>query len=188
MSDGGALARQSESSGSGSKSGADWQIQNWKPMYDRVVALHLAGYKNVNIAAITGYAEAHVSKILNDPRSQKAIKKLQKRLRENFHQRIEDQMLDLGEEAIRNIAETLEADIQAGTKPKKHQDKMSFDLLDRLGHGKKQAESESGSGVKLSDESVDRLANALNKSDEAKRMWEKDEDGEWKEADDEETE
>lgn len=138
-----------------------WQIEKWKPRHNQVLSLHLAGYKNTEIAAILDYSEEHISRVLNDPRARAAIAEIQHRQFKNVRMRLEQKLAKLGEEAVENLAETITANIKAGTPAKKHQDKMSWELYDRIFGAEDDQEPD---GPTFSPETEQRLAEALEES------------------------
>lgn len=144
-------------------------VENWKPAHDRILLLYIGGYKIKDIAKITGYCREHVGQLLQDPRAQNRIDKVRKRLYGQLEDDITTKMKMLGNEAVDNIRRTLMEDHKAGSRAKKHQDKMSFELLDRIGHGKSSGkDTDSGGGVELSEEDAGRLIEALEKSEQAR--------------------
>lgn len=60
--------------GEGTKS--PWSPKKWKPLYDTVVALHVAGFKNVTIARDLQITTAAVGLILNSPEGQAKVMSL----------------------------------------------------------------------------------------------------------------
>lgn len=165
-----------------------YAIKKWKPRHSQVVFLHVAGYSNKSIAAQTDFNPEHVSYLLNDPRAQKAIREIEERMFKNFDQRTRRKMQALGDMAIDNIAQTVMADlsdVSVGSKAKKHQDDVSFELLDRIGYGRKQASRPGDDqGTQLPEQVGERLAEAIEKSEVAEQADEiemvETEDGEWK--------
>lgn len=145
-------------------------VENWKPAHDRVLLLYIAGYQIKDVAEVTGYCREHVGELLKDPRAQKRIDRMRERMYDQLEDDISMKLEMLGAEAVDNIRRTLVADHKPGTKAKKHQDKMSFDLLDRIGHGKSNGSSEGGGtgSVELSEEDAGRLVEALEKSKKAR--------------------
>lgn len=168
-------------------------VENWKPKHDRVLQLHLAGYQITTIADITGYSREWVSDLINDPRAQQRIEKMRERLYDQLEEDLAIKMKFLGPKAVENIRETLEGDHDPGSKAKKHQDKMSFELLDRIGHGKSSSDDErkGGGGVVLSGEDSERLVEAIEKSNKAREehevTMEQDEDGSYKPSEDDDS-
>lgn len=141
-----------------------YAVAKWKPLHDTVLALHLSGYKNTSIGAIVGLDPSYVGDLLNDPRAKKAISKLRQRLLDNQVNTLEDKLALLGGEALDNIRQTVTAEIQAGSRAKKHQDKVSFDVLELIGVGQ---DKEADGGMKLSKDASERLAEALDDADKA---------------------
>ena len=161
-------------------------LKRWKPVYDEVILLHVAGYKNIEIADLVNLTPVRVSQIITSPKAQKAVGQLQTRQFKRIRQNIESKLELLGEEAIENIGQTVQADFDPGSSEKKHQDDVSFDVLALLGYTKKKETGDRG-GIRLSPEASDRIASAIEESDQVKRMWEAAEDGEAEVIEEEET-
>ena len=148
-------------------------IKFWTHKHDAVIALHMAGYGNPSIAAATEFTEGHVRRILHDPRAQKAIKSARTRMLGKFMFNIQERMVTLGTRAIENIAETIEEDTTIGTKAKVHQDNVSFELLSRVGYGRKDNASGNGKGrggLNLTPEGQERFLKAVERSDYAREV------------------
>lgn len=148
----------------------DKPIQHWSPSHDQVVMYHLYGMSNVEIGATVGYSRWHVEKILRDPRAQNAKEVLRKRILGGAMAQIEERMGALGIQSIKNIAKTIEdTTAELGTRAKKHQDDVSFELLSRIGFGRKGPESEAG-GIHLPKEEAQQLVAAIEKANTAREI------------------
>jgi len=148
-------------------------VEAWKPVHDEMLAMHLAAYSNVRIAQVTGYSPEHVSVMLNDPRAEKAIFALRKRLRKKAIGDIEDRMVDLAERSLQNIAETVEHrydENAVASKGKMHQDDVGFKLLACLGYNGKGAKETEPRRLTLSADQGERLVTALEKSAAVDRL------------------
>ena len=146
------------------------QVQIWKPAHDQVVAYHVMGYNNKQIASLTGYSYDHVSDLLNDPRARKAITEAQKRMRGEMMSGIGDRMIGLAEVGVRGLARTVNAEFEPGTRAKAHQDSVTFGLLDRIGYGKKTEVTTHKGSIQLSAESEERLVGALEKANKVNEI------------------
>lgn len=154
-----------------------WMVkeENWDVRDEKALLMRIQGYSNPAIADALGVNPARVSQILNSPPAKKALRKLRERLREQAFQNLEDKLLKMGDEAIENIRQTVEyplEDASPGSKAKKHQDDVSFKVLETLGYGKGSAKKETEGGVKMQSEDADRIREAIAKSDEATEMHE----------------
>ncbi len=149
-------------------------IKFWTHKHDAVIALHLAGYGNPSIAAATDFTEGHVRRVLHDPRAQKAIKSARSRMLGKFMFNIHERMITLGTLAVENIAKTIEEDTSVGTKAMVHQDNVSFELLSRVGYGRKDNASNGNGkgrgGLNLSPEGEERFLKAIERSDYAREV------------------
>lgn len=146
-----------------------YAVAKWKPVHDTVLALHMAGYAHKSIAAIVGLSPSHVTDLINDPRAQKAVQKIRKRLFENQLRNLEGKLTMLGDAAVGNLRKTVNADIAPKSKAKKHQDRVSMDVLDMIGVGQ---DGRGDDGMKLTKEASERLADAMEKADEAEQTHE----------------
>lgn len=145
----------------------------WKPVHDQMIALFIAGYKVDVIAKALNRSRNTVTRVLRDPRAQKAIEVLRKRQFESIHQKVGDRLVALSEQAVSNIAETIETPVRTkegvpaiGSKAKIHQDNVSFELLARVGFGKQQ-KSEDSRGLRLSPETEKKLVDGIERARKA---------------------
>lgn len=147
-------------------------IRYWKPVHDKIVGLHLAGWRNVDIAEALDITPITVTRVLADPKGRAIIEGTQKKMREKMRHNIEDALLELSETSVRNIAKTVNEDIPVMSKQKVHQDNVGFRLLAILGYDKKgsgQAPAGGGgSAPLLSEDQGERLLRALSRADEVK--------------------
>ena len=134
----------------------------FKVKHDKVVIMHLQGLKNYEIAEELGITPQRVYQVLSDPAALVLINRFRQQLRDKAHNDIEMRMLSLGAMAIGNIAETIEADVPVGSRVKKHQDDVSFKLLDRLGYTPRSdhARDDEG-GLKMDRDLQERLVSAM---------------------------
>jgi hypothetical protein len=141
----------------------------WTAKHDHIVALHIAGLEPRRIAEAVGLSLGQVKRILRDPRAQRASMVVRKRILGNVMKTVQERMESLGVTAIENIAETIDGEFEAGTKAKRHQDMVSFELLSRIGFGRKEPDKEGG-GIKLTPEGEKRLIEAIAKADRAREI------------------
>ena len=57
-----------------------WQLQELKPKHCRMIAAHMEGVSNIEIAAMFDVTETTISRVLNDPLAQQLIKTLERGL------------------------------------------------------------------------------------------------------------
>jgi hypothetical protein len=121
------------------------------------------------VAEATGYSRENVRTVLRDPRAQQAAEVLRKRILGGAMSQIEERMGGLGIQALKNIATTINTTVDVGTRAKKHQDDVSFELLARIGFGRKESDKEAG-GIHLPKEEAQQLVAAIEKSNTARRI------------------
>jgi hypothetical protein len=86
---------------------------------------------------------------------------------------IEEDLTSLGRQAVKNIATTINQEVTKIGRAKKHQDSVSFEVLSRIGFGRKdmtKPTDPSGLGA-LQPELQKRLVEALENSAEATRIY-----------------
>lgn len=148
---------------------------------------HIYGMTYDEIAAATGYSRENVRTVLHDPRAQQAAEVLRKRILGQAATSIEEKMGGLAVQAVKNIAKTINTDVEVGTRSKKHQDDVSFELLARVGFGRKEPDKDAG-GIHLPKEEAQQLVAAIAKSDRARQIIVEAEEPEYIEVDSEEIE
>jgi hypothetical protein len=149
-------------------------IAEWRPIHDQIVALHLAGYGPKQIAEITGRSRGSIREILDDPRAQKVMETVRKHAFGRLAGVIEDRMVGLGVKAIENIADTIDCDLRdaegkipVGSKSKKHQDAVSFELLKRIGYGGSNGDEEKERRPLMSKDTERRLVEGIERATQA---------------------
>ncbi len=145
-------------------------VAKWKPIHDQVVAYHLMGYTNQQIAGLCDYEPEHVSRVLNDPRAIKAIRTGRRRFMEIAHTEIGERIVYLADVGVRKMRQTVDADFDTGSRAKEHQDRVTFALLDRIGYGKTSTGGQVESGIRLSEEGEKNLISAIEKANEAREI------------------
>jgi transposase len=105
-----------------------WSPEKWNPRHRLIVALHLAGDKNKEIAKKLKLSQSHISLILSDPRAVYEI--------ENLAQSVADRTVDTAlrlklyaNEALDEIVEELRT-----SRNEKVRQTAAFGLLDRAGY------------------------------------------------------
>lgn len=140
--------------------------------------MHLQGKKNFEIADELGITPTRVHQVLKDPSAQMMIQRFRREVRKKAHDDIETRMSELGVQAIENIALTIETEAQAGSRFKKHQDDVSFKLLDRLGYTPRSDRAPDEGGMKLDRDLSERLVAALEQTSEV-HAFDEAEEAEW---------
>jgi hypothetical protein len=143
-------------------------IKEWTIKHDLVVNLHIGMHSNEEIAQLTDLSAVRVSQILRDPQAKILIKEAQKKFRERLGERIEDGLISLAEKALENLRETIELDgLPHGSDFKKHQDKMSLEVLKGRGFLSKESDQGASTSDPLPAKLAERLAVAFEKTAEA---------------------
>lgn len=127
-----------------------WSPDKWTPRHRIVVALHLGGDKNREIAEKLGLSEGRVSIILNDPRAVHEIERMSRQVAD----RTVDTHLRLrlyANEALDEIVEELRT-----SRSEKIRQKAAFGLLDRAGFTPIKGEKEESAPL-LPSEVVERM-------------------------------
>lgn len=153
-------------------------VRLWRLIDDQILALHLAGHRREYIAAALGLTVARVGQVLLDPRTQKAIRLARERMLGSVLTEVQDRMVGLSIMALDNVERTILADmrdddgnINFGSKAKRHQDHVSFELLSRIGFGRQERSEDRGGGIKLTPEGEQRLLTALEKANRVQEIY-----------------
>jgi plasmid maintenance system antidote protein VapI len=135
-----------------------WHPDKWKQRHRLVVSLHMAGYKNNEIAEHLRLHPTTVSIIINDPRARSEMDALSKQVAD----RITDVTLRMNLYANEALSEIVD-EMRSCEKPEIRQ-KAAFGLLDRAGYSpvKKQIVGH----TQLSDDVAHRLDSLLEDEDE----------------------
>lgn len=145
-------------------------IVHWKPKHDLVVALHMMGYQNIQIAELTGYSDSNVSTIIKDPRTKKAILEGRRRYQEDTVSAIQDMLVDQAYEGMKKLGDTIDGEFKLGSDAKKHQDVMTLKLIDRVGFSPRAEAVQGKGGIQLDPESSERLVSALEKANTVREI------------------
>lgn len=128
-----------------------WSPDKWSPRHRIVVALHLAGDKNKEIAEKLDLSESRVSIILNDPRAVHEVQRMSAQVAD----RTLDTHLRLklyANEALDEIVEELRS-----SRSEKIRQKAAFGVLDRAGFTPIKTDGEGQQAPELPQEVVDRM-------------------------------
>lgn len=134
----------------------------WTPRHRLVVALHLAGYRNNEIAKITNLSESRVSIILNDVRAQKEIRELSTKIASHVtdvHLRLHLLSNDALSEVEREMRHSPDERIRQ---------RAAFGILDRAGFVSGGVSA--GESTQISDEIASRIEEALAEGEEAEEI------------------
>lgn len=152
------------------------EVKRWKPRHDIMVLMHVAGKDNNEIAAHLGILPQRVSNVLNTRRGAARVAEMRERILGSVEEEIEAKLTTLGPKAVENIRRTIVAETPASSlRAKAHQDKVSFELLSRIGFGRRDGNGNGGEGgIKLDRDMQERLVAGLEKSAEATRIYDMD--------------
>jgi len=140
-------------------------IKNWTIKHDTVVSLHCSMHSNEEIAEMVDFTSQRVSQILNDPQGKRMIREHQERLRERLFGNMEDELVDLCVDAVRNLKDTVSLEgLSVGSDFKKHQDKVSLELLKGNGLLSKDRDIDRRRQAEIPKLLAERIATALEKT------------------------
>ena len=148
-------------------------IVRWTIKHEQIVAMHIGGMDNEQIAASIVMKSKHpsvvrVSQILSDPMARRIIGEAVKKVRAQMMESLEDGVAALAVTAMKRIAETINfPDFILGTEEKKHQDRLSLDLV-KMVYANNKETIEPGS--QLTEEQFKQLTEALEDSKEADEL------------------
>lgn len=142
-------------------------VQEWKPIHDQVVMLHLARYSHKEIAEVVGFTPEYVGQLLRTPQATQLIEDARQRFKESMVVDIETEMLELAKKSLKNLRKTIEKDIPVHHPAKRHQDNIGIKMLQSLGYGTGSGPAKADKGT-ASEETLQRLTRALEKSNEGR--------------------
>jgi hypothetical protein len=133
--------------------------------YLRVVALHISGLSNKEIAENLGCSTGMVGDALQSPEGLALITDAKRRIKENVFGRLEAELIDLADLSVNNLRRTVEATFAPGSRGKIHQDNVGLKLLGMFGY----SEDALGDQRRKSDTQIDdalgrKLLSALEKA------------------------
>lgn len=143
-------------------------VQTLKPKHENIILLHLAGLKNVEIAATLGITAQTVSNILGDEKAVELIEAGRDNIRKNLTTAMEDKLLVLANKSLDNLQKTVEADISVKHRAKVHQDRVGVDLLKLMGYGEKK--NDNAVANPITNEIANRLASALERAETVREI------------------
>ena len=148
-------------------------IVHWTVKHEQVVAMHIGGMSNEEIAAnikIKGKNPSlvRVSQILSDPQARQTIGKAIMQIRGQMMENLDDGLIVLAQTAMKRMAETINfPDFLLGSDEKRHQDRLSLDLV-KLVYGNNQNQAEDA--PPLNEALSKRLIEALEQSNAADEL------------------
>jgi len=110
-------------------------IVRWTVQHEQVVAMHIGGMSPEEISAnikIKGKnpSVVRISQIISDPQARRIINEAMLKVRSQMMENLEDGVAVLAITALKRIAETINfPDFILGSDEKKHQDRLSLDLI-----------------------------------------------------------
>jgi len=109
-------------------------IVRWTVKHEQIVSMHIGGMSNEEIAAaikIKGKnpSVVRVSQILGDPQALRTIHEAILLVRSQMTEDLDGGLAVLAMTAMKRIAETINFEFFPGTDEKKHQDRLSLDLV-----------------------------------------------------------
>jgi hypothetical protein len=143
-------------------------IKKWSPKHDLIVQLHVSLHSPEEISAMVGCSSGRVLQVLSDPKGKKLVQLAQGRLREKLSAEVEDGLVSICVKALDNIRETIELEgLVHGSDFKKHQDRLSLDVLKGRGFLNKDGVSQDAVRGPINENMAERLIKAIEKSNEA---------------------
>ena len=150
-----------------------WKPKNWKAIYDRVVAFHVMGKKNTEIAAQLSLTPEHVSTILNLPRAQELKKKMEDALRARIEENIPEALEYIAKKTTSRLKQVLDDDDLFAKAPLAIIDR-GLDVLKGLNHLKGGGNGAPGINVQnaviIPQNQAAGLIEGFTKADEARRI------------------
>jgi hypothetical protein len=140
-------------------------IKRWSPKHDMIVHLHVGLKSNKEIADLVGMSEVRVGQVLRDPSATKIIGRVQEEIRDKMTDSVEEELLAISIKAVKNIRETIELEgLVHGSEFKKHQDRLSYDVLKGVGFLPGDRDGKVAERPPLNEILAERLVSALEKS------------------------
>jgi hypothetical protein len=151
-----------------------WKPKRWKAIYDRVVAFHVMGKKNTEIAATLSMTPEHVSTILNLPHAIELRLKMEAALREKMQENIPDMLEYVARKTASRLKQVLDDDELFAKAPLAIIDR-GLDVMKGLNHLKGGGNGAPGSmniqnAVIIPQNQAAGLIEGFGKADEARRL------------------
>lgn len=152
-------------------------VKKWTHRHEMIVYYHVVHMMTgESIAEAVNLTPGRVSQILNDPYAQERIREIKQRIRMNLMENVEGRLTRLADNALSRIEHSVnreDLDLFLHPEIKKHQDRLSFDILTKLGvlGRAEDADGDKGKGQKeLTEPLMKKLMYALEKSNEAEEI------------------
>lgn len=150
-----------------------WKPKNWKAIYDRVVAFHVMGKKNTEIAQTLSMTPEHVSTILNLPRALELKAKMESALRARIEENIPEALEYIAKKTTTRLKQVLDDDELFAKAPLAIIDR-GLDVLKGLNHLKGGGNGAPGINVQnaviIPQNQAAGLIEGFTKADEARRI------------------
>lgn len=139
-------------------------------VYLRIVALHISGLSHGEIGEKLDLSIDTVKNALTSAEGQALITEAKRRMKENVFGRLEGEIVDLAEQSVKNLRETVEAKFVPGSRGKIHQDQMGLKLLGILGYSEGAMGEKATASMSVNNELGERLLKSLEKAEAAARL------------------
>lgn len=151
-----------------------WVPKKWKADYDRVVAYHVMGKTNIEIAEILKYTKEHVCLILSRPQALELKEKLQVALRDRMLTNIPETLDYVARKTVERLKQVVDSDELFEKSPFAVIDR-GMDVLKGLQHLKGGGNGSTGTinverAVFVSGSAAENMFDGFTKSDEARRI------------------
>jgi hypothetical protein len=151
-----------------------WKPKRWKADYDRIVAFHVMGKKNVEIARALHMTPEHVSTILNLPQAQQLKDKMQAALREKMVTNIPETLEYISRRTVERFKQVLDDDELFQKAPLAIIDR-GLEVMKGTGHLKGGGNGSAGITVHgnamiVPAQQAQGLLDGFNKADEARQL------------------
>lgn len=153
-----------------------WKPKKWRPEYDRMVFMSVAGFSNKQIGERLGYTKEHVSNVLNLAQAEQLREEIQKRMREEAYQDLPKRLNEIAAKTVERMHMLVHNDDIFERSPFQVIDR-GMDILKGLGHLKHgNTDHEAGGTVVnhgtivVSDKLMERFVAGLEKSEEARQL------------------
>ena len=145
-------------------------IKRWTVEHERIVAMHIGGMDNKEIARISSktkkISEVRVSQIISDPQARKTIYEAIMKVRSQMMENLDGGLAVLADLGLKRIKETMDWEFVPGSNGKHHQDRLALDIIKLLKGDGIQGEE----APPLNEELFNRLTEALEDSNAAEGL------------------
>ena len=145
-------------------------IKRWTVEHERIVAMHIGGMDNKEIARISSktkkISEVRVSQIISDPQARKTIYEAIMKVRSQMMENLDGGLAVLADLGLKRMKETLDWEFVPGSNGKHHQDRLALDIAKLVVGDRTQVESAPPLDTALSE----RLIEAIEASNAAEEL------------------